>query len=240
MKFAFCSLQRIASILTLASILLPVGSLLAFPAYGASSQSHAEIRETATRFVQEQTRAIPGKVSIQVADIDSRITLPACPVLEAFLLPGTQLNGNSNVGVRCINKHNWTLFVQVAVKISTNVLTSNKNLLQGQIVREEDINVLSTESLQSGALNDPRQAIGKLMRYGVAAGQILRQDMLRAPYTVKQGQAVQLQVSGAGFKVSSEGQALANAAEGETASARTAAGQIVSGIVKDGAIVVHP
>ncbi|HQS57075.1 MAG: flagella basal body P-ring formation protein FlgA [Gallionellales bacterium 35-53-114] len=210
----------------------------AAPAAANAVQSHSVIRDTVAAFVRAQTKAIPGKVSIQVTDIDRRIVLPACPALEAFLPPGSQLNGNSNVGVRCNSKQPWSLFVQVNVKISLNMLTAGKTLQQGQTIRAEDLGTLSSESLQPGTLTDPAQAIGKIMKIGIAAGQILRHDMLRAPYSVRQGQSVQLNVVGSGFRVSAEGRALNNAAEGETTSARTTSGQIVSGVVKAGAIEI--
>jgi len=54
---------------------------------------------------------------------------------------------------------------------------------------------------------------------------VLKQDMLRAPYAVTQGQKVQLQVEGPGFKVHSEGLALSNAAEGQSVQIRTASGK---------------
>lgn len=217
--------------------LLALGTL---PAMAGNVQSHAAIRDAVTAFVQAQTRAIPGKVSIQVAEIDRRLVLPACPALEAFLPPATQLSGNSNVGVRCISQHNWSLFVPVGIKITTTLLATNKTLLQGQTVRAEDITVLPSASLQTGTLTDPAQAVGKILKFGVGAGQVIRQDMLRAPYTVKQGQNVQLRVSGSGFRVSTEGQALNNAAEGDSASARTTVGQIVNGTVKNGIIEISP
>lgn len=228
-------------------ISLPIISLLALlilsaPAIAApaATQSHSEIRDIVTAFVRSQTQAFPGKVSIQVADIDKRISLPACASLEAFLPQGTQLNGNSNVGVRCNSQQGWSLFVQVNVKTTLSLLTANKTLLQGQTLRAEDIGSLSSDTLQAGTLTDPAQAIGKVMKFGLAAGQILRQDMLRASYSIKQGQTVQLQVLGSGFKVSTEGVALSNAAETETTTARTASGQIVSGVVKGGAIMISP
>ena len=214
-------------------------TLNALPTAAGAAQSHAEIRDTVTKFVQTQTRAVAGKVSIQVAEIDRRIALPACTTLEAFLPPGAQLNGNTTVGVRCNSKQSWSLFVQVNVKINVTILTTNKTLQQGQTVRAEDLRTLSSESLQAGTLTDPAQAVGKIMKYGIGAGQILRHDMLRAPYTVMQGQAVQLHVAGAGFHVSAEGRALSNAAEGESTTARTVSGQIVSGIVKRGAIEIN-
>lgn len=229
--------KSIISLLVLLTLGAAAACAVAAP---GAAQSHAEIRDTVSAFVRTQTRAMPGNVSIQVAEIDRRISLPACPSLEAFLPAGAQLNGNGSVGVRCLGKQGWSLFVPVNVKFSVNMLTTRKTLLQGQTITAEDIGSLSSESLQAGTLTDPAQAIGKIMKYGVAAGQILRNDMLRAPYTVKQGQSVKLQVRGAGFHVSSEGQALNNAAEGETSSARTASGQIVSGVVKGGVIEITP
>lgn len=220
--------------------LLILTGLIALPTWAGTAQSHAEIRNTVTAFVRAQTRGIPGKVSFEVTEIDRRITLPACPSLEAFLPAGALLNGNSSVGVRCIKKHAWSLFVPVSIRISINMLITNKTLQRGQTVQADDIRSMSSESLQAGTLTDSDQAIGKIMKYSVGAGQILRNDMLRAPYTVKQGQAVQLKVQGSGFRVSAEGTALNNAADGETTTARTASGQIVSGIVKGNLIEVAP
>jgi flagellar basal body P-ring formation protein FlgA len=215
-------------------------SLSCVPALAGTSQSHAKIQETVADFVRKQITALPGKVSFQATDIDARTVLPACPALEAFLPAGAQLNGNTSVGVRCLKKHNWTLFVPVNIKVSLSLLTLNKTLQQGQIIRAEDLGSLPSESLQTGALTDTTQAIGKVMKFGVGAGQILRYDMMRAPYTIKQGQSVQLLAKGTGFSVSSEGQALGNAAEGEIASARTASGQIISGVVKNGKLEISP
>lgn len=218
--------------------LLALATFSALPAWAGKSQSHDIIRDTVSAFVHTQTQALPGKVTIQVADIDRRIVLPACSALEAFLPAGAQLNGNSNIGVRCNSKQGWSLFVQVNIKVSVNLLTLNKTLHQGQIVRAEDIGNLSSESLQAGTLTDPAQVIGKIMKYGVGSGQLFRQDMLRAPYSVKQGQTVHIRVLGSGFRVSAEGQSLNNAAEGETTTVRTTSGQTVSGVVRGGVVEI--
>jgi len=209
------------------------------PALAANPQSHAQIHDTVLAFVRAQTQGLPGKVSIQVENIDKRIVLPACPSLEAFLPQGAQLNGNSSVGVRCNGNKGWSVFVPVTVRVSVGLLITNKTLLQGQTVHAEDLGSLSSETLQPDTLTDPAQAIGKIMKFGVGKGQLLRQSMLRDPYTVIQGQAVQLLTGGRGFQIRSEGQALNNAAEGQPASARTTSGQKVSGVVKGGMIEIQ-
>jgi flagella basal body P-ring formation protein FlgA len=92
-------------------------------------------------------------------------------------------------------------------------------------------------ALPASVLTDPAQAIGKTARQGVAVGQPLRSELLSAAWAVQQGQSVKLLSSGAGFSVSNEGKALNNAAEGQVAQVRTASGQLVSGIARQGGIV---
>lgn len=216
--------------------------LCTMPAWAVPQQSHAEIREIVTAFVHEQTLNLPGQVTITVHEIDRRISLPACPALEAFLPPGGQLLGNSTVGVRCTtNMKKWTLFVPVQIKVSVNLLIASSPLQQGHVLRAEDIGNQKSELAQTGILTDPLQAIGKVLKYSVGAGQVLKQDMLRAPYAVRQGQIVKIQVERQGFKIRADGQALNNAAEGQAVQVKTSSNQVVSGIVQpDGAVNIRP
>lgn len=233
---------------------------VAVPARAGAQQSHTEIHAFITAFVHAQTKNLPGQVSIKVDEIDRRVALPTCQALEAFLPPGSQLFGNSTVGVRCSqgaaatlpanqdartpdrpDKNSWTLFVPVHIKISANLLVAAKPLQQGRTLYAEDLASQSGELTHAGILTDPQQAIGKILRYSIGAGQVLKQDMLRAPYAVTQGQTVRLQAEGTGFKVSSEGQALNNAAEGQNVQVRTISGQVVSGTAQsNGTVAVRP
>ncbi len=212
--------------------------LLAPASYAQAMQSHAQIIDTVNTFVNSQTRGLQGKTTFQVTPPDPRLALPACKKLEAFLSPGVQLNGNTNVGVRCNSQQGWTIFLPVTVRTTSSVLTLKRTLHAGQTVTADDLGALASDSVQAGSLTQADEAIGKMMKYGVGAGQILRYDMLRAPYTVHLGQTVQLRVKGGGFSVTSEALSLGNAAEGETTSARTPSGQIVSGVARRGGIEI--
>lgn len=206
----------------------------------APRQSHADIRAVVESFVRTQTQSMPGQVSIRVGEIDRRAVLAACTTLEAFLPPGGHLLGNSTVGVRCTGAAPWKLFVTVYVKVSANLLIASRPLQLGHVLRAEDLSSQSGELTHAGMLTNPAQAIGKVLKSGIGAGQTLKQDMLRAPYAVTQGQTVQLQVDKQGFRVRAEGQALNNASEGENVQIKTASGRIVTGIArKDGLIEVR-
>ena len=211
--------------------------LLALPVHAVAQQSHADILNAVTAFVRAQTHDLPGKVTFKVNEIDPRTKRSACPKLEVFLPAGSQLLGNSMVGVRCPDKNGWTLFVPVHVSVSVDMLITNKPLPQGRVLQAEDISIQNAEMTQTGILIAPSQAIGKILKNGVGAGQVLKQEMLRAPYVVTQGQMVQLQAVGAGFSVRSEGQALNDAAEGQIVKVKTASGQMVSGTALPGGVV---
>ena len=198
----------------------------------ALAQNHALIKNAVTDFVQQQTAALPGKASYKIDGIDPRITLPECARLEAFLPPGSQLIGKVSVGVRCNELNGWNIFVPVQIKISLNLLTSARQLPLGHTLQEADLSTLNTETAHAGGITDPRQVIGKVLRYGITAGQVLREDMLRPPYSVVQGQVVQIAVQGSGFSIGSEGIALNNAGEGQAVQIRVASGRVISGIAR--------
>lgn len=206
----------------------------------AATQDHAQIRAIVTTFVQQQTAAQPGKISFQVNEMDSRISLSPCTRLEAFLPSGSQLIGKTSVGVRCLDKNGWSIFIPVQVKISLDLLVSARQLPLGHTLREEDITSQTIEITQTGGITDPKQALGKVLRYGIAAGQLLRSDMLRLPFSVKQGQVVQIAAQGDGFSIRNEGVALNNASEGENVQVRVSAGRVVSGVARaDGVVEIR-
>lgn len=205
-----------------------------------ASQDHAQIKNTVSAFVQQQTAALPGKVSYRVDEIDRRIALPGCAKLEAFLPQGSQLIGKTSVGVRCNETNGWSIFVPVQIKISLNLLVSARQLPMGHMLQEQDMVTQTTETAGASGFTDPKQVAGKVLRYGITAGQILREDMLRQPYSITQGQTVQLATQGSGFSIRSEGVALNNASEGQTVQVRVKSGRVISGIARAGLAEVVP
>ena len=112
-------------------------------------------------------------------------------------------------------------------------------MAQGESVNPQDLAVMRGDlaRLPAGVVIDPMHAVGKQLSLSLGAGQPLRQDMLKAPSVVAQGQGVKLVSRGPGFSVSTEGRALGNAAEGQLVQVRAPSGQTVSGIARAGGIV---
>ena len=201
------------------------------------TQNHAMIKAAVATFLKQQTADLPGNVSYQVEEIDRRISLPECRKLEAFLPPGGKLVGRTAVGVRCNEARGWSISVPVQIRISNNLLISAKALPLGHTLREEDLATQATETSTPGGISDVKQAVGKVLRHGIAAGQVLREEMLRPPYSIVQGQAVQLVVRGNQFTVRNDGIAMNNAISGQNVQIRTNSGRLLTGIAGASGVV---
>jgi flagellar basal body P-ring formation protein FlgA len=226
--------------LFLIGILLLYG-IAASTAAVSALQDHEQIKNVAAAFVQQQSAALSGKATYKVDEIDQRLALPACASLEAFLPSGSQLIGRTSIGVRCLDKNGWNIFVPVQIKISLNLLVSARQLPLGHVLQEQDLASQTMEISQAEGLTDLKQAIGKVLRYSIAAGQVLREDMLRQPFSVTQGKIVPLVAQSDGFSIRSEGTALGNASEGQSVQVRIGSGRVIGGIARaNGAVEIGP
>lgn len=209
-------------------------------AYAVPQQSHALIHEVALSYAQTQTHTLPGKVSIQIGELDKRISLPMCEPLEAYIPTGAQLIGKTSIGVRCNQKDGWSVLVQANIKVSIDMLVANTPLAQGLVLTADNFSVQSGEMGQPGILTDPAQALGRTLKFAIGAGQVLRTDMLRPAYVVNQGQNVRFKVRGNHFVISNEGVALNDATVGQVVRIKTASGQVISAVaVQDGSAEVR-
>lgn len=206
----------------------------------AATQDPALIRNTAATFAQQQTAGLPGQVSVTTGNVET-MQLQSCAKLQAFMPAGGRLWGNSTVGVRCASGAEWSVYVPVTVRVQAPVVIAARPLSGGKPLTLEDVNTQISELTQMpmGVVTDPNDVVGKVLSSGVNVGYPLRQDMLRGAIVIRQGQSVRLIAQGQGFKVSSEGKALSNAAIGQSVQVKAQNGQTVSGTVRpDGMVEV--
>ena len=198
------------------------------------------IKHAVEDFIYRNTATLSAQVIANVDKIDKHLSLPKCLELEPFVPTGGRLWGKTSVGVRCNSPSaTWTIYVQAEVNVMANVLQVARPVSIGQTLAHEDITLQNVNLTQTpdGLFTDATQVIGKVATTNLTAGQPLRPQMLRAPYVVLRGQKVNLVVQGRGFSISSEGQALADAAEGQVVQVRNKSGRITSGIARMNSVV---
>ena len=232
--------QKISRVLaTTVALIAALSVPLASAQTTTPRQDPAAIRSLVEQYLQMQAAGLPGDVQVSIGAVDARLNLPACLAPDVFLPNGSRLWGKTNVGVRCAAPSPWVVYVTAQVKVVADYLVSTTPLAQGQVLTLADISKVKGDltALPSGVMTDPKQAVGRTVMMSISLGSPLRQDLLKAPQAILQGQAVRLVSTGAGFSVATEARALNNAAAGQMAQARTAGGQVVSGIARAGGIV---
>lgn len=226
-------------------LLASVSMLLSASEHKASSkfQKMSVVLKVVDSYVKGETETLPGEVIISQGKIDNRITLPKCTTLEAFIPTGSQLWGNTSVGVRCNNPSSWTIYVQINIQVMADVIHVARPLTRGTPLVAEDVKLqrVNLTQMPEGIFTELSQVIGKVPLSSLSSGQLLRQSALRLPHVILRGQKVILHIQGQGFSVSSEGLALADAAEGQVVQVRNESGRVISGIARnDGIVVVRP
>ena len=193
------------------------------------------IRQTAERFLREQTTGLPGQVNITVGESVSD-HMPACSALEPFLPPGARLWGTTSVGVRCVGERPWTLYLQTRVSINATYFVAARQINPGETIGPNDLSPRQGDLtlLPRTVATDAGQIVGTVAVNRITSGLPIRSDLLRSAIAVQQGQTVRVVSRGSGFEVSTEGQVLTRASAGDPVQVRTRAGQVVSGTVKSG------
>lgn len=218
----------------LAALLLP-------QARAASTQeheSHERIRSVAAAFALSRARASApagAEVKAEAARLDPRLALPACAAPpETFDPPGRSTSSQALVGVRCPSGAAWSIYVPVRLEIIVPVVVLAGSAARGEplgadVLRVEPRNVAG---LTSGYLVARSEAEGMVLRRAVAPGTILSPSLLEPPRLIRRGERVRIRAGTGSFMVGSEGEALADAAEGEHVRARnTISGRVVEGVV---------
>lgn len=213
--------------------------LLTASAQEAPRQNAAAIRDVAEQFLRIQAAGLPGKVTVEIGRVDARLSLPACPSPQGFLPPGSRAWGKTTVGVRCTAPAPWTVYIAAKVHVEGDYVAAAVPLAQGQVIDAGDLALVKGDltALPAGVITELDEAAGRTAAISLPLGAALRQNALRIRKVIAQGQPVRLVSSGPGFSISAEGTALGNAAAGQLAQAKTANGQVVSGVARAGGVL---
>ena len=222
-------------------------------AISARSKAHAQTDTTAANamnlpaaertlraFIDTQTRSLneryPGRVEVQLGNIDPRRQLAPCARVEPFMPPGARLWGRSTIGLRCREGANWTLQLPLEVRIYGQALVAARPLSAGHAIASDDVRLEEIELTREppGVALDPAVIDGKLITRSVSAGTALRADWLRGRPVVVMGDQVKLVYLGAGFSIAADAKALTNATDGQTVRVQIESGRVLTGTARDG------
>ena len=205
------------------------------------AQDAGEAGEALAAAVQAQARQLaldsarPGdglRVEVELGRLDPRLRLAPCQRIEPYLPTGYKPWGRTRVGLRCLEGAvRWNVYMPMTVKVYGVALVAATSLPAGTVLAAQDLGEaevdLAAES--SPVLHDATQLVGRTLTRTIAAGEPLRQNLVRARQWFAAGETVQLVAEGPGFTVNGQGQALSAGVEGSPVRVRTESGRIVTG-----------
>jgi len=197
----------------------------------AQRQDLDAVRQSVHRFVTDETRSLPGEVSVEVQAPDKRLQLSACAELQPYVPPGIRLWGRTSVGVRCAGPDTWSMTLAVVVKVQGSAVYTARPVARGQLIQDADIAVRLADltQLPAGVLTEGSQALGQVTGVALAAGLPVRADMLHGERVIQSGQVVRIVYRADGLHVTGEGKAMGAGAVGDEVSVRTGSGRVIRG-----------
>ena len=235
--------MRLAGLLLAAALASPVGatpSIAPASAPALAQASRWESPQAMSRAAEDFVRshlpagAAADHVRVHAGRVAARFPVCAPQRLQALPFGDPSPYGAQTVQLRCEGPQAWSVYLQVSVDWPQQVVVAAHAISAGHTLQPADLQVLQRDraGLPPGALQSESQADGRVLRFGVAAGQSITESMLSGPRLIHYGQAVSLIAEGDGVRLVALGIALQDGSQGQTVLVRNAqSGKVVSGVV---------
>lgn len=183
---------------------------------------------------------LPLRMEVMVGELDPRLKLAPCERVDPYVPPGTQLWGKSRIGLRCAQGAvKWNVFLPITVKAFGPAWVIKGQVASGGVLSESDAMMVEVDWAQSNSpvVANREDWLGLASTRLLSTGQVLRQDMVKAPQVFQSGAQVRVLARGAGFEIATSAQAISSGVVGQNARVRMDNGHVVSGRVVDGRTV---
>lgn len=190
---------------------------------------------------RSQPAGLPLRMEVSVGSLDPRLRLAPCARVEPYLPAGARLWGRTRLGLRCVEGQTaWNVYLPVTIKAFGPAWVLTGPVAPGAVLAAHDATQAEVDWAEESApiMANPEMWVGQIAARQLVAGQALRQSMVRAPHLFKAGAQVKVVAQGAGYAVTSAGQAMTAGAAGQIVRIRMDNGRIVSGTVNESGTVV--
>ena len=176
----------------------------------------------------------PGgaRVDVQVGRLDPRLRLAPCRRTEAYLPAGQQPLGRTRVGLRCVEGITlWNITLPVTVSVYAPGIVAREALAAGTVLSASHLKLADIDwGADAGRAHaDTAALLGRELARPLSAGHTVLASDLKTRQWFAAGETVQIHARGAGYVVSTDGQALSHGIEGQPVRVRTSSGRVLSG-----------
>lgn len=194
-------------------------------------------------FLENYQNTLPGRMSAEIGSYPRSEKLLACQQWQISRPNGSKPWGQTSLAARCSAGPAQSLYVSVRIRVEGPLLITTRQIPNGTSLVESDLQTVEGELSTQPAdlIRSEQEAIGRITRSSIPAGQALRRSLLREEAIIQAGQPVRLSLTTEQLSVSNEGIAISNASRGQSIRVRLASGKIISGIAREeGVVEIRP
>jgi flagella basal body P-ring formation protein FlgA len=231
-------MQKLPGLLFAICVLLVVP----VPAYSQTAGAQPEFIEATQQWLDNAVTSVrpagvaPLRMEVTLGELDSRLRLAPCAKVEPYIPVGTRLWGKTRLGLRCLSgSTKWNVFLPVTIKAFGAAWVIKGNVASGAILTEADAVEAEVDWAEESSpiVVNPSQWAGQVAARALSTGQALRQAMIKPAQVFQAGAQVRVVAQGAGFQITSDGQALSAGVVGQPARVRMDSGRVMTGVVLD-------
>jgi len=207
--------------------------------YAAEIQSLEQLKSIAETYVQTKLQLNSDKkYEINSGKLDPRLRLVNCEHLpEAYTPPGSSLQGNTTVGLRCNSPKPWSIYIPVKVAIYQQAMVATMKLARGHTLSDDDVTLeeVDISKIRGLAFNSKEPLAGTKLKTSVKAGQVL--DSTHVCLICK-GDPVKITANDKFISISMSGVALNDGSKGDKIRVQNNASRlIIDAIIMDNGTV---
>lgn len=173
-----------------------------------------------------------ARVEVQVGALDARLRLAPCRRTEAYLPAGQRAIGRTRVGLRCLEGTTlWNVTLPVQVSLFAPGIVVREALPAGTVLTAQHLQLAEIDwGADAGRAHaDSTGLVGRELGRALNPGNAVFSADLKTRQWFRAGETVQVLARGAGYTVSTDGEALSPGLEGQAVRVRTSSGRVLSG-----------
>lgn len=178
----------------------------------------------------------PLRMEVTLGELDRRLRLAPCARVEPYIPVGTRLWGKTRLGLRCLEGSvRWNVFLPVTIKAYGPAWVIKGDVAAGATLVQTDAMEAEVDWAQESSpiIASPEQWVGQVAARALSTGQALRQALIKPAQVFQAGAQVRVIAQGAGFQITSDGQALSVGVVGQPVRVRMDNGRVMTGITLD-------
>jgi flagellar basal body P-ring formation protein FlgA len=194
------------------------------------SQARELVLQAAQSMPSNQLGA--ARVEVNVGQLDPRLRLAPCRRTEAYLPAGQRALGRTRVGLRCLEGSTlWNVTLPVTVSVIAPGMVAREALPAGTVLQAHHLQLAEIDwGMEPGRAHaDHHALLGRELGRALNRGNTVLTGDLKSRQWFAAGETVKVLARGAGYQVSTDGEALSPGLEGQAVRVRTSGGRIVTG-----------